>query len=608
MANNKKSAITKLTVKMKRKLTFTFIVIALALLALFVRIIVINQLDGDEYSRIVLSQQSYTDTDVAYKRGSILDCNGNILAVSEEIYNVVVDCYVINHGTDENKAAVKDILVGKVSNITSEEIDKALAETPDMRYFVIRRSLAYSDIKDLETRIADVEHPINGVWLQKNYKRYYPQSSLASSFLGFANSANEGLGGIEGGYNDILNGTDGRMFGYLNNDNNFETDVIDPVDGNTVVSTIDMRVQKIAEEKVAEWNKAYKDKAEKRDGSKATGVIIMNPKNAQVIAMVDYPNFDLNNPRDLTPFYTAEQLKVMTEEQQLDALNNIWNNYCITATYEPGSTAKVLTVAAGLDSGKLKGDETYICDGYEMYDGTRINCVDIAGRGVETICDAIKYSCNDALMQISRQIGNEVFVKYQNIFNMGLKTTIDLPGEASTQGLLFGEDMKPINLATSSFGQGYNVTMIQMAAAYCSIVNGGTYYKPQCVSRVLNSAGETVKTYEPVALKKTVSRTTTDTINSYLKETVETGSGGVMKTEGYSIGAKTGAAEKLPRSEQKYVISVMVTCPAEDPELLLYVVIDEPNMENQGNARPAVELARDIFREVAPVLNLYPNK
>ena len=158
MANNKKSAITKLTVKMKRKLTFTFIVIALALLALFVRIIVINQLDGDEYSRIVLSQQSYTDTDVAYKRGSILDCNGNILAVSEEIYNVVVDCYVINHGTDENKAAVKDILVGKVSNITSEEIDKALAETPDMRYFVIRRSLAYSDIKDLETRIADVEH------------------------------------------------------------------------------------------------------------------------------------------------------------------------------------------------------------------------------------------------------------------------------------------------------------------------------------------------------------------------------------------------------------------------------------------------------------------
>ncbi len=595
---------------MKRKLTVTFFVIVALLIGLFGRIIYINQVDGPNYSKKVLSQQSYSDTLLAFKRGSILDTNGNILATSEETFNIILDCYVINHKNEKNLENVINAITSTVRDVTAGDIRKMVSDYPDRRYGVLKKDIDYNGIKELEKKLdEDVKGEISGVWLEKGYKRVYPNNTLASSFLGFTVSGDVGNGGIEGEYNDVLNGSNGRMFGYLNSDNDFQKDVIDPEDGKSVVTTIDLNIQRIVDKKIEQFNKEHANVAREGAGSKNTGVIIMNPNNGEVLAMADYPNFDLNKPRDLTAFFTKEQIEAMTEEQQLEELNKIWNNFCITQTYEPGSTTKVFTVAAGLETGTLTGDETFVCDGVEIVAGHQIHCVNRSGHGVETVEGAISDSCNDALMQMAARIGNDNFLLYQDIFNLGLRTTIDLPGEASTAGLVFNkENMKPINLATSSFGQGFNTTMIQVASAYCSLINGGYYYRPHCVKRILNSKGETVQTIEPVVMKQTISRSTQEKLMKYMRTTVESGTAKLAHVEGYSMGGKTGTAQKLPREADTYVVSISAYAPAENPQLFIYVVIDEPNDGKQDQARFASELAKSILEEVLPYMNMYPDQ
>lgn len=608
MAKNTKAQITKLTGKMKKKLTVTFFIMMALLVGLFIRIIYINQVDGANFSKKVLSQQNYSDTTLAYKRGTIFDRNGNVLAISEEIYNVVMDCYVVNHKDEKNLEKVIKALTENINELTEDEVRTMLKEYPDRRYGVIRKGLNLDEVKSLEA-LLDSDKTINGLWLEKNYKRSYPQNDLASSLIGFTVTGNAGTVGIEGEYNDILNGSNGRMFGYLNSENNFEKDVINPEDGKSVVSTIDMNIQKIVDAKVAEFNMEHANAAREGAGSLNTGVIVMNPNNGEILAMADYPNFDLNKPRDLSAFFTEEQIAAMSEDDQLKALNEIWNNFCISHTFEPGSTTKVFTVAAGLETGALTGNETYMCDGGEDIAGNRIHCVNRSGHGVETVEDSIADSCNDALMQMAAQIGVRDFVKYQAVFNLGLRTTIDLPGEAVTSDLIFNEEtMKPINLATSSFGQSYNATMIQVAAAYCSIINGGNYYRPHVVNRILNSSGETVETIEPTVLKKTVSKSTQEKLMQYMKTTVETGTAKAAHVEGYSMGGKTGTAEKLPREDNNYVVSFAGYAPAENPQIMIYVVIDEPNDVKQDQAVFASTLARNILEEVLPYMNIYPDQ
>lgn len=608
MARNTKAPIVKLTGKMKKKLTVTFFIIIALLVGLFVRIIYINQVDGANFSKKVLSQQNYSDTTLAYKRGTIFDRNGNVLAISEEIYNVVMDCYVINHKDEKNLEKVIKALTENISELTEDEVRTMLKEYPDRRYGVIRKGLNLDEVKSLEA-LLDSDNTINGLWLEKDYKRSYPQGEMASSLIGFTVTGNAGTVGIEGEYNDTLNGSNGRMFGYLNSENNFQKDVINPEDGKSVVSTIDMNIQKIVDAKIAEFNMEHANVAREGAGSENTGVIVMNPNNGEILAMGDYPNFDLNKPRDLSAFFTEEQIAAMSEDEQLKELNKLWNNFCITNTYEPGSTTKVFTVATGLETGAITGNETYVCDGGENIAGQRIHCVNRSGHGVETVEDSIADSCNDCMMQMVTQIGVRDFVKYQAVFNLGLRTTIDLPGEAVTSDLVFNEaNMKPINLATSSFGQSFNTTMIQVAAAYCSIINGGNYYRPHVVNRILNSSGETVETIEPTVLKKTVSKSTQEKLMQYMKTTVETGTAKAAHVEGYSMGGKTGTAEKLPREAENYVVSFAGYAPAENPQVFIYVVIDTPNDPSQDQAVFASKLAHSILEEVLPYMNIYPDQ
>jgi stage V sporulation protein D (sporulation-specific penicillin-binding protein) len=424
--------------------------------------------------------------------------------------------------------------------------------------------------------------------------------------IGFTYSGNVGAIGIESAYNDVLNGTDGREYGYFDSDSSVERTVKAAKNGNTVVSTIDITLQSIVEKCILEFNQAHAGEAREGElGSKNTAVIMMNPNTGEILAEASYPNFDLNNPRDLSILYTDEEWNAMSEDEQLDAMSELWRNFCVSDAYEPGSTMKPFTVAAGLETGTLTGDETYYCGGSLEVSGTNIGCHLRSGHGTETVQDAVANSCNVALMHMAESIGVESFTKYQHIFGFGEYTGIDLPAEASTSALLYtAENMTPIDLATNSFGQSFNVTMTQMASAFCSLINGGYYYEPHVVKQIQDEDGNVIETKDPVLLRKTVSAETSEQVKTYLQAVMDYGTGQRAQVEGYDIGAKTGTAEKLPRGNGSYLLSFIGYAPQDNPEIMLYVVIDEPNVEGQDNSSLVLDLSKRIMEEAFPYLGI----
>lgn len=620
MAKRRKNP-KKFTQSMKKKLLVAFFLVVLLLIGLVVRLFYIRYTKGEEYEKQVLSQQGYESQSIPYQRGEILDSQGTILATSVDVYNVILDCKLINEDEEYIEPTIA-ALVQCFPDVTEEEVRAALTDKADSRYFVLRKKLPYEEIQGFEEmqnevytegkNKGDKVNPnIQGVWFEKEYVREYPYNSLACKVLGFTTSGNVGIGGLEDYYNDTLNGVNGRQYGYLNTDNNFEKTIKEAVNGYSLVTTIDMNIQTIVEQKIAAFNETHANEATEGAGSLNTAVIVMNPQNGEILAMADSNSYDLNNPWDLSAYYTQEEIDAMDEQTTLDNLNAIWQNFCTTYTYEPGSTAKPFTVAAGLETGKLNGDETYFCDGYQEVGGHTIKCVahSHGGHGVETIEQSIMNSCNDALMQMADVIGKEEFTKYQKIFNFGLKTNIDLPGEARTDSLIKTvEEMGSADLATYSFGQNFNVTMIQLASAFSSVINGGEYYQPHLVKKIVDDNGNTVQSIEPVLLKQTISKQTSDTIKGYLYSTVSSGTAKSAKVEGYSMGGKTGTAEKYPRGNGKYLVSFIGFAPVEDPQVLVYVVINEPNVENQAQSSLATNLAKDIFTELFPYMNIYKDE
>lgn len=613
--------IAKFSKKMQKKLVVLFVIIALLLLGLIVRLMYIEHTSGKKYEKKVLSQQKYDSTVIPYQRGNITDCKGTILATSVDVYNVILDCKVLNSDSADIDPTI-DALITCFPQLNETDLRNLIADKPKSQYNVLAKKLSYEEIRafedmqaaekeasDKKSGDAEKKGKINGVWFEKEYQREYPYGSLASAVVGFTTSGNLGMNGVENSYNSVLNGTNGREYGYLNSDSNFEKTVIDAQNGNDVTLTIDANIQKIVEDKIAAFEEEYRDAAREGAGSKHVGVIVMNPQNAEVLAMANYPNYDSSNPRDLSAYYTQEEIDAMDDDAELDALNQLWSNFCITYTYEPGSTVKPFTVACGLDTGTLDPNRTFICDGYETISGHDIHCVNTNGHGLETVEDALKNSCNDALMQMSYDIGPENFSKYQQIFGFGTKTNIDLPGEARTDSLIYTEDqLSTINLATNSFGQNFNVTMIQVASAFCSIVNGGNYYQPHVVKKITDENGNVIQEDNGTLLKKTVSSSTSELLKQYLYATVSDGTGKYAKVPGYSMGGKTGTAQKLPRGQGNYLVSFIGFAPVDNPQLLVYVVVDEPNAEEEFHSTFAQEIAKGIFEETLPYLNIYPDE
>ena len=590
---------------MQKKLVLLFVAIILAFVFLIGRITYINAANGEDYTRIVLDQQQYDSRTIPFKRGDIVDRNGTKMATSERVYNVILDVKVMTSDEDSIEPTIQ--VLKDCFEIDEEEVRDLIEESPSSRYNILKKGVDYETYKKFEAIDEDDENypDVAGIWLEEDYVRTYPYNTLASDVIGFTVDGNVGSNGIEASYNNTLNGTDGREYGYLDETSTVERTVKEAVNGDTVVSTIDLQVQSIVEKHILEFNEQHKNEASAGEGSKNTAVIVMNPQNGEILAEASYPNYDLNQPRDLTKYYTQETIDAMSDEEQLETLNSLWNNFCVSDTYEPGSTFKPFTIAAGLETGILTGDETYYCGGVLHVGDHDIHCSNRDGHGTQTLKQALENSCNVALMEIGEALGAEEFCRYQELFGFGEYTGIDLPGEGETSGLLYTpENMDAASLATNAFGQNFNVTMTQLAASFCSLINGGNYYEPHVVKQIQDENGNVTENIDPVLVKKTISEETSEVIKDYMLGVVQEGTGSSAAVEGYDIGGKTGTAEKLPRGNGKYLVSFIGYAPQENPEVVVYVVVDEPNVAAQASSSYATELASKIMSEIFPYLGI----
>ena len=587
--------IKSFTSRMQARLLLVFCVITLLLVGLIGRLIYIMQTDGERYAKQVLSRQSYVRGVLPYKRGEILDRNGTVLARSELRYRLILDPQNLLLHSDKIPTTLEALK--NYFDIEPETINDVLKERPDSRYKILLDNLQLMQIEEFKKHMEE-NSDIKSLWFEEKYVRAYPYDTLASDIIGFTSADNKGFFGIEEYYNDQLNGTNGREYGYYDSSLNIERIVKKPQHGHTIVSTIDVNAQRIIQKHIREFNEEF--------GSKNIGVLIMDPNNGEILAMASNEEYELNSPRDLEGIYSQEQLASMTLEEKIEAMNLLWRNDIISSGFEPGSTFKPFTVAIALEEGLISENTTFLCDGGEHVGGWDISCSARYGHGELTLAETLVKSCNDAMMQIAAMEGKDLFYKYQKLFSFGLKTGVDLPGEAS--GILI--DLNNLNaseLATSSFGQTFNVSMLQMAAAYSSLVNGGYYYQPRVVKEIMNDQSATVKKIEPLLVRRTVSKETSEFIKESMYQTVELGTAKYTKVDGYTIGGKTGTAEKFPRGEGTYLVSFLGAAPAINPEVVIYVIVDEPqNVARQDDSSIATKLTSRIMKELLPALGIYP--
>ncbi len=595
MEKSPEKSIKKFTSKMQANLLLVFCIVTLCMVGLMGRLVYIMQTKGEAYAKQVLSRETYVSSVLPYRRGDITDRNGTVLASSVLQYKLVLDPKQLLLNTESVEPTITAI--HKDFDITTEELQDILQKKADKQYVIVLKNLKYDAVESFK-KVMQESEDITGIWFEEEYVRTYPYQKLACDVLGFTSTDNTGYFGIEEYYNDELNGTNGREYGYFDSSLALERIVKKAVNGNSIVSTIDSNAQRIIQKHIIAFNTEF--------GSKNIGVLVMNPNNGEILAMASNQEYDLNNPRDLSGLYTEAEISAMSEEQKMDALNNLWKNDAISSGYEPGSTFKPITIAAGLDENIVKEEDTFYCDGFQEIAGEKIHCSKRTGHGELTLGQALMFSCNDALMQIADKEGRSIFHKYQSSFSFGKKTGVDLPGEEA--GIVIAEDkIGPADLATSSFGQTFNATMIQMASAYSSLVNGGSYYQPHIVKKILNANGAVVKENKGLLVKRTVSEKTSEFIQKYMYQTVEVGTAGGAKVEGYAIGGKTGTAQKYPREAKTYLVSFLGQVPAINPEIVVYVMIDEPqNVEKQADSSIATKFAGRIMSELLPALGIYP--
>lgn len=614
----------KFTKTMQIRLMAIFALILFLLIVLNILVAYINAKSGEKYAKRVLSQQTYDSRTIPFRRGEIMDRNGNLLAKSDKVYNVVLDCYAINSMEDYIEPTIR--AVSEVFGLDEAEIRDRIAneETRDSRYQVVKQEISieekqkfedYVDLSDeklktlSDARREELEN-VQGVWFEEDYVRAYPMNTLAGTVLGFSNKLNDGIFGLEAYYSDVLNGVNGREYGYLNADKELQKNIIEAENGSSIVSTIDINIQQVVEKYIAQLEEENKNGPQEDTPGRAsrnTGVIVADPNTMEILAMATDKVVNLNNPQDLSGWYTEKELAAMSEEENSEALNNLWYNFCVSEAFELGSTYKPIVVSSALDSGSVDLDFGVTCIGYlqPVPEEEPINCT--WTHGEETLGDVIKNSCNPGMMTVGMQMGVEQFCKYQSIFGFGKRTGIDLPNE--NPGLLLDENtMRIMELCTYSFGQGFTATMLQELTAFCAVINGGYYYKPHMVKEILNADGNVVNEIEPLLLSQPISTKTSYILRDFLESVVTEGTATDAQIPGYRVGGKTGTAEKLPRNNGKYVISFIAAVPINDPQVVVYAVIDEPNIANQEDGSYTKKLVKNILTEILPYLGIYPTE
>lgn len=618
----------KLTKKMKRKLAGVFGMTLLAFVGLLTGITVINAREGNRYAQQVLSQsqQQYSNTTIPFRRGTITDRNGTVLANSVKVYNLILDCQAVNYKDSYREPTIAAL--EEYFNIDRETIEGLLdnEETSSSQYQILETEVSMDDKNafeeantlpdDEEERDALTEEErtrrsnVQGIYFEDDYERIYPLEDLACDVIGFTDSGNTADWGIEGYYNNTLNGTNGRKFGYLSEDADQAQTIVEAVDGKNLTTTLDASIQAIVEKYIEAFNTALSAgpnnvEGEQKKGAENIGVIIEDPNTGEILAMGSSGGYDLNNPRDLSGIYTEEKISEMNDEETMDALFNMWTNFCISENFEPGSVIKPIVVASALESGAITEDDRFYCDGGQQIGEDYVRCaVYPYGHGSQSLGEVIQNSCNDGMMAIGRRMGAAEFLKYQQKFNFGTRTGIDLPGEGT--GLLFSqENMYEMELSTSAFGQGFTCTMIQEIAAMAAAINGGTYYQPHLVKEITDQDGKVIENITPTVLKEPISESVSADIREYMGMSVESGTSQSAKVQGYSMGGKTGTAEKLADDiEDNYLVSFIGFAPLDEPEVLIYVVVDTPNVEDQASSSYAQYLAQAILSEVLPYMNI----
>ncbi len=623
------------------KLLVALVVLLVALLALVARLVYIIQAHGAEYQKMVLINQAYDTTVIPFRRGDIVDSKGSILASSERVYNMVVDPSVILTYDDHRYYEPTMRELGNCfPDLDLQAIRSYITANPDSKYYIPEngRRLTYSQIAAFKAVQSENDY-VRGVYFEEEYRRVYPNGSLASSILGFTTGSNSvgGMYGLEGFYEDVLVGTDGREYGYQNEDSSLERTVKDAIDGYTLHTTIDAYVQAVVEKYLREFNETYKNNQHVGNGAENLGCVIMDIDSGEILAMAQFPDYDPSDYKNTDPLLGTRLIEAVQNErgyteykktdtyitqEVLDSLDSsqlnvnfasLWKNFCVSNTYEPGSVAKPFTVAAALEDGSITGNEVFTCNGFLEVGDYKIKCHNYiaGGDGAVSVQDSIAWSCNVALMKIGQAMGKEEFCKFQQIFNFGLKTNVDLAGEARTASLVYDKNsMLPTDLATNTFGQNFDVTMIQMITGFCSLINGGYYYEPHLVNKITNSSGAVIENIEPRLIKQTVSESTSEQIREYCRAVVmpeggDRRTGKTARPAGYAIGGKTGTAQTLPRGNGEYVVSFMGYAPADDPQIAIYVVVDRPNVKEQDDAKYATRIVRNVLTEVLPYLNIY---
>ena len=564
----------------RKKILIVFLASALILLGLIGRLAYLMIFEAEYYQELARDLHE-RERPVKAARGEIVDRNGTVLAANRTVCTISVI-----HSQITDPESVVEVL--------SRELELDPGEVREKVEKVSSMERIRSNV-DKETGDRIREYGLEGVKVDEDYKRYYPYNELASRVLGFTGGDNQGIIGLEVKYEDYLKGTDGTILTVTDARGveleGVAEDRIEPVPGQTLQVSLDYNIQSYCQQ--AAVNVLQEKQAE------AVSVLLMNPQNGEIYAMVNAPEFNLNEPIELD---TVQDPDSLTDEEVQDALKQMWRNRCINDTYEPGSAFKIMTAAACLEEGVVSLDDTFVCPGYRIVEDRKIRCHKTGGHGQETFADGIRNSCNPVFMDIGMRLGADRFCDYFEQFGLLSLTNIDLPGEAGT--IMHSRDaIGPVELATMTFGQSFQVTPVQMAATVSSIINGGRRVTPHIATGNVDESGELVKKFEFPEKKGIVSEETSETMRKLLESVVSEGSGNNAFIEGYSIGGKTATSQTLPRSANKYIASFVGFAPAEDPQVLGMVIIHDPQGVYYGGTIAAPVL-RDIFDNVLPYLGI----
>lgn len=568
----------------KKKILVVFICAALIMFGLIGRLVWLMVFDAEYYQELAQDLHE-REREIKAARGQIVDRNGVVLATNRTVCTISVI-----HSQIEDEDLVTEVLCAELG-LEEDEVRKKVEKVSSME------KIQTNVDKETGDRIRGYD--LAGVKVDEDYKRYYPFDDLASRVLGFTGGDNQGIIGLEVKYEDYLKGTNGTILTVTDARgvelDGVAEDRIEPVAGETLQVSLDYNMQAYCQQ--AAENVMEEKQAE------AVSILLMNPQNGEIYAMVNVPEFDLNNPYDLN---TGVDEKSLSDEELQDQLNQMWRNRCINDTYEPGSTFKIITASACLEEGVVSLDDTFVCPGYRIVEDRKIRCHKVGGHGQETFVQGIQNSCNPVFMDIGLRLGSDRFYDYFEKFGLLKLTNVDLPGEAGTI-MHKKENIGTVELATMTFGQSFQVTPIQMAVTVSSIINGGTRVTPHVGTAVLDENGKKIETFDYDAEKGIVSEETSETMQMLLESVVSEGSGKNAYIEGYSIGGKTATSQTLPRSANKYISSFIGFAPADDPQILGIVIIHDPKGVYYGGTIAAPVL-RDIYDNVLPYLGIEKNQ